>query len=109
MIEKKLLSFILLVLSGKINFFLKFCKFGKLEIIGLGKSYGKQSLTVYKMSKNMGIPKKKIFNFPKSLIDKAWKIEVEDFYNSILKSKKSNPNIKDVYENLKIINKIYKK
>lgn len=86
-----------------------FCKFGKLEIIGLGKSYGKQSLTVYKMSKNMGIPKKKIFNFPKSLIDKAWKIEVEDFYNSILKSKKSNPNIKDVYENLKIINKIYKK
>ena len=33
----------------------------KIEINGLGKSYGRESLTYYKMSKKMDIPKKIYF------------------------------------------------
>jgi len=85
-----------------------FCKKGKIEISGLGKSYGNEKLIFYKMKKNMGIPKKKEFNFSKSSTNSSWKIEIDDFYESIIKSNQCNPNLKDVYNNLKIINKIYK-
>ena len=85
-----------------------FCKYGKIEISGLGKSYGTEKLILYEMSKEMGVPKKKEIKFSKSDTLSSWKIEVDDFYNSILKTKACYPNIKDVYENIKIINKIYK-
>jgi predicted dehydrogenase len=84
-----------------------FGKFGKIEINGLGRSYGKENLIFYKMSKKMGIPKKKqyIFNMTK---DHSWKLELEDFYIDIVKRRKPTPSIIDAYENLKIINRIYK-
>ena len=40
-----------------------FGQFGKIEINGLGKSYGEEKLILYKMSKKMGIPTKKVFKF----------------------------------------------
>tara|TARA_B100001996_G_scaffold287967_1_gene228220 strand:+ start:386 stop:1369 length:984 start_codon:yes stop_codon:yes gene_type:complete len=85
-----------------------FCKKGKIEICGLGKSYGKEKLILYKMKKNMGIPKKKEFNFSKLETGNSWKNEINEFYTSIVKSKYSYQNLFDVYNNLKIINKIYK-
>lgn len=85
-----------------------FCKYGKIEISGLGKSYGKEQLFFYKMSRNMGIPKKKVFSFSLKDINNTWKLELDDFYNSIKKLKKCTPGLEDVYQNLKIINKIYK-
>ena len=86
-----------------------FCKHGKMEILGLGKSYGNEKLTLYKMSKNMGIPNKKEFNFSKFSTNNSWNIEISEFYDSIIKSKDCYPNLNDVYDNLKIINKIYNK
>jgi predicted dehydrogenase len=85
-----------------------FCKKGKIEICGLGKSYGNEKLILYKMKKNMGIPKKKEFNFSKLKTNNSWKIEINEFYESIIKSKHCYPNLNDVCNNLKIINKIYK-
>jgi len=84
-----------------------FGKTGKIEINGLGKSYGKESLIFYKMSKKMGPPKKKQYIF-KNVKDNSWKLELNDFYIDIVKKRKSNPGIVDAYENLKIINQIYK-
>ena len=86
-----------------------FCKHGKIEISGLGKSYGKETLTLYKMSKKMGIPQKKVYSFSLKNTNNSWKIELDDFYSSIISKKKCNPNLYDVYENLKIINEIYTK
>jgi len=85
-----------------------FCKYGKIEIIGLGKSYGKEKLILYKMSKNMGIPKKKVKSFTKYQSNNSWKIEIDDFYHSITKKKSCEPNIKDVYKNLLIIKELYR-
>jgi hypothetical protein len=59
------------------------------------------------MSKKMGPPKKIIYNF-KDKKDNSWKLELEDFYKDIQNKKKSIPGIIDAYENLKIINHIYK-
>jgi len=84
-----------------------FGKTGKIEINGLGRSYGQENLLHYKMSKKMGPPKKIIYNF-KDKKDNSWKLELEDFYKDIQNKKKSIPGIIDAYENLKIINHIYK-
>ena len=84
-----------------------FGRTGKIEINGLGKSYGRESLTYYKMSKKMDIPKKKYILFPKK--DNSWKLELEEFYKDILKKKSSVPGILEAYKNLEIINQIYKK
>ena len=86
-----------------------FCKYGKIEINGLGKSYGKEKLILYKMSKNMGVPSKKVKIFSKSESNNSWKFEIDDFYNSIIRKKNCEPNLIDVYKNFKIINDLYKK
>jgi len=83
-----------------------FCRFGKIEINGLGKSYGEEKLILYKMTKKMGKPIKKEYKFSKK--DFSWKKELEEFYLDIIKKRKPNPNLNDVYKNLQIINNIYK-
>ena len=85
-----------------------FGKKGKLEIKGLGGSYGKEKLLFYKMSKNFGKPKLKIWNFSKK-IDISWKSELSDFVQSIKFNTKVSCSLNDAYENMKIINKCYNK
>ena len=83
-----------------------FCTFGKLDINGLGGSYGREQLTLYKMSKKMGIPKQKKWKF--KLQDVSWKNEINEFYNDIIYNRKPKSNLNDAHQSLKIINKIYK-
>ena len=45
-----------------------FGQFGKIEITGLGKSYGEEKLILYKMSKKMGIPAKGFLNSQKKIV-----------------------------------------
>lgn len=84
-----------------------FGKKGKIEIDGLGGSYGKEKLYFYKMSKNFGKPKLKIINF-QSKTDISWKNEIADFIKTIKLDKKVSCSLKDAFENLKIINQCYK-
>ena len=84
-----------------------FGKKGKIEINGLGKSYGQEVLIFYKMKKKMGPPDKYTYKFSKQH-DNSWKLELEDFYIDIIKKKSSTPSLFDAYENLKIINNIYR-
>ena len=79
---------------------------GKLDINGLGGSYGKEQLTLYKMSKKMGIPKQKVWKFKSR--DMSWKNEINEFYKDISYNRKPKVNLIDAYQTLKIINKIYK-
>ncbi|MDP7541394.1 MAG: Gfo/Idh/MocA family oxidoreductase [Candidatus Pelagibacter bacterium] len=83
-----------------------FCSHGKLDINGMGGSYGQEQLTLYKMSKKMGIPKQRKWRF--KLKDISWKTEINDFYDDIIYNRKPKVNLNDAYQNLKIINKIYK-
>ena len=52
---------------------------GKIEINGLGKSYGTENLTLYKMRKRMGIPTIKNWKFSNKK-DMSWKSEINDFF-----------------------------
>ena len=83
-----------------------FCTLGKLDINGLGGSYGREQLTVYKMSKKMGIPKQKNWKF--KLQDISWRTEINELYDDIIYNRKPKSNLNDAYQIHKIINKIYK-
>ena len=54
----------------------------------------------------MGKPLIREYKFPKK--DLSWKKELEEFYLDIIKTRKTNPNLNDIYKNLEIINNIYK-
>jgi predicted dehydrogenase len=82
-----------------------FCKFGKIEISGLSNSYGNQKLILYKMSSKMGKPHKRIYNFKNNNLIKK---EIDLLFEDLKFLKNNLPNLNEAYQNLKIINKIYK-
>lgn len=84
-----------------------FGKIGKIEINGLGRSYGVETLKIYKMSKKMGKPKEKKFQF-RSSKDNSWKLELSELIKDINYDRKVNPGIKEAKSNLLIIKMAYK-
>jgi len=81
-------------------------QYGKLDINGLGGSYGVERLAYYKMSPEMGPPETTIWEYP--MADDSWEYELKEFLNDIETKAPSKPGIQDAIENLKIINQIYK-
>lgn len=81
-------------------------KNGKLEINGLGGSYGTEKLTYYKMLPEMGPPETYSWEYPMG--DNSWEIEFEEFIADIKEDRNCSVGISDAIANLKIINKIYK-
>jgi predicted dehydrogenase len=79
---------------------------GKLEISGLGGSYGVEKITHYKMLPEMGPPETTSWEYP--MADDSWSIEIEEFYKDIILDRESESSLADAYEALKIIDKIYK-
>ena len=82
-----------------------FCQKGKIEIYGLGGSYGRETLKVYKMGKNLGKPKLKKLSFSKDL---SWKYQMLEYKKELKTNLNIKTNLFDAYENLKIIKKAYK-
>ena len=95
--------------KNKFNFEI-YGQYGKIEISGLGRSYGIEKLILYKMKKKMGIPSMKswVFNGKKDI---SWIKEISDFYNLILNNKfaKVQNLLRQNVENMKILDKIYNK
>lgn len=81
-------------------------KTAKIQIDGLGRSYGKEKLTLFEMGKKMGPPKIKEYSFPD--IDVSWKKEIQTFVKKIKSSDTSDSSIKDAMYVISIIDKIYK-
>lgn len=79
---------------------------GKLQIDGLGGSYGLEQLSYYKMLPQMGPPETTIWQYPGA--DKSWEIEFNEFLKDIDLGRQPNPGLKDAYEALKVVEKIYK-
>ena len=78
---------------------------GKIDINGLGGSYGKETIIHYKMLKEMGPPLSFKWDFPGD--DISWKNEMEEFYKDIEHDRNPDPGLNDAHEVLKIINKVY--
>ena len=84
-----------------------FGEVGKIEISGLGGSYGQEKLIFYKMRKKFGKPNVKTWKF-NNKFDISWKTEVDSFFYSVKKKIMPENNIYEALENMIIINKCYK-
>ena len=79
---------------------------GKLEIGGLGGSYGTERLTWYKMSAEMGPPETTAWEYP--MADDSWAAENAAFFEDIRLKRQPDPGIADAQAALRIIEKIYR-
>ena len=80
-------------------------KHGKLQIDGLGGSYGIQRLSYYKMLPEMGPPDTTIWEYP--FPDNSWKLEVDYFIDCINKGVQPEGNLSDAEKAMSIIYEIY--
>jgi len=83
-----------------------FCKHGKLDINGLGGSYGEETLTYYKMKPEFGVPDKFVYNWPGE--DVSWELEFRNFIAAIKGNKEPEGTLKDARAAMKIVFDIYK-
>lgn len=82
-----------------------FCEKGKLQIDGIGGSYGTERLTLYRMLPQMGPPETTIWEYP--FPDTSWQTEFEQFEEAIHTNVSPSPNLYDAREALKVVAKIY--
>jgi len=80
-------------------------KKAKIYITGLGKSYGKEKLILYKMKPEMGPPDVEEFEFGDE--DISWKEENKIFFEKIKNKDYSPTAIDDADYVLRMVNKIY--
>lgn len=78
----------------------------KLQVDGLGGSYGQEKLTFYKMLPEMGPPETSVWEFPGE--DVSWEMEYKEFLDDIRLGREPNPGLEDAAAALKIVEKIYK-
>jgi predicted dehydrogenase len=78
---------------------------GKLQIDGLGGSYGVEKLVHYQMQPEMGPPPTETREFPGA--DSSWKLELEEFERDIALGRTPSPGLKDALAVLEIVDRVY--
>jgi predicted dehydrogenase len=82
-----------------------FGRTAKLQIDGLGGSYGTERLTFYRMLPEMGPPETTIWEFP--FPDRSWDREFQEFAAAVAgRPEAAGGTIEDAYEMLKIVGRI---
>lgn len=80
-------------------------RMGKLEVSGLGGSYGTERLTHYQMLPEMGPPPTTIYEYP--MADDSWTIEWLMFLEDIRLKRQPNPGIAEAQGALRIVEQLY--
>lgn len=80
-------------------------KGGKIEVNGLGGSYGVEKITLYKMLPEMGPPETLSWEYP--MPDNSWEVEFQEFCMGICGLQSESFNLESTNETLEIIQKIY--
>jgi predicted dehydrogenase len=80
-------------------------RLGKLEITGLGGSYGLERLAYYAMSPEMGPPETTIWEYP--MADDSWTTEFKAFLDDIRLGRTPEPGIAEADAALRIIEEVY--
>lgn len=78
---------------------------GKLEITGLGHSYGTERLALYQMLPEMGPPPATIWEYP--MADDSWQSEFRDFLEDIRLGRPPDPGIEAAQAALRIVETAY--
>jgi len=79
---------------------------GKLEITGLGGSYGTERLVHYQMLPEMGPPPTTIYEYP--MADDSWEREFSEFLQDIEEDRAPQPGIPDAQAALRIVEQLYR-
>jgi predicted dehydrogenase len=82
-----------------------FGRTGKLQVDGLGGSYGTEHLTYYRMLPEMGPPETTIWEYPGE--DRSWQLEMLDFVESVQTGQERNGSLADALSTLEIIADAY--
>jgi len=77
----------------------------KLEISGLGGSYGTERLTLYRMLPQMGPPETTSWEYP--MADDSWEIELQAFEEDIRLGRAAAPGLQDAQAALSVVQRIY--
>lgn len=78
---------------------------GKLDISGLGGSYGIEKLTHYKMLPAMGPPETVSWEYP--MADRSWEFEMTEFLEDIRLNRQPSANLRDARAALSVVERIY--
>ena len=81
-------------------------KTGKLEISGLGGSYGVERLSWYRMLPEMGPPETTIWEFP--MADDSWEKEMREFIDDIGLDRQPSAGLPDALAALQVIEEVYR-
>ena len=77
----------------------------KLEISGLGGSYGVERLAYYRMLPQMGPPETTIWEYP--MADDSWQVEFAEFVEDIRLGREPAANLQDARAALQIVERVY--
>jgi predicted dehydrogenase len=78
---------------------------GKLQVDGLGGSYGVERLTWYRMLPQMGPPETTIWEYP--MADNSWSAEMAEFMEDIRLGREPSVGLTDAMAALSVVAKIY--
>ena len=78
---------------------------GKLDISGLGGSYGVERIAYYRMLPRMGPPETTIWEYPMG--DSSWTVELDEFLEDIRTGRQPSPGLRDAAEALEIVSAVY--
>jgi predicted dehydrogenase len=78
---------------------------GKLEINGLGGSYGVESLTFYRMLLEMGPPETTRWEYP--FADRSWETEIAEFIAAIHAGRRPIGDVDDAVSSMSVIERAY--
>lgn len=81
-------------------------KLGKLDLSGLGGSYGLEKITWYKMLPEMGPPDTTSWEYPMG--DDSWSVEIAEFFDDIRLNRAPAAGLADAAAALTIVETIYR-
>jgi predicted dehydrogenase len=81
-------------------------KLGKLDLSGLGGSYGLEKITWYNLLPEMGPPDTTSWEYPMG--DDSWSVEIEEFFDDIILDRVPSASLADALATLLVVEKIYK-
>ena len=81
-------------------------KLGKLDLSGLGGSYGVEKITWYRMLPEMGPPDTTTWEYPMG--DDSWTMEIAEFFEDIRLDRQPTASLQDAHAALSVIELIYK-
>jgi predicted dehydrogenase len=79
---------------------------GKLEINGLGRSYGVESLTFYRMLPGMGPPETTRWEYP--FPDRSWEVEIAEFIAAIHEGRRPIGDAEEALGTMSVVEHIYR-